>query len=87
MAGIWRELTKEACLPCLWSLAHLLLVLGTWMDVFWSPHWVFADYKIKYLEDPKNVYGPNDKIHSMSRIGFTAEHPEIVKWMSECKIE
>lgn len=52
----------------------------------WSPHWVFADYDIKYLDDPKNVYGAPDKIHSMSRIGFTEEHPEIVKWMSEWKM-
>ncbi|UAL54048.1 hypothetical protein LIT32_09765 [Bacillus sp. CMF21] len=50
--------------------------------MLWSPHWVFADYKIKYLKYPKAP----DKIHSMSPIRFTEEHPEIVKWMSEWKM-
>ncbi|MGX1194169.1 glycine betaine ABC transporter substrate-binding protein [Metabacillus sp. SLBN-84] len=49
----------------------------------WNPHWVFADYEIKYLKDSKNVFGAPDKIHSMSRTGFEKDHPEIGKWMSE----
>ncbi|UCZ53591.1 glycine betaine ABC transporter substrate-binding protein [Bacillus shivajii] len=47
----------------------------------WSPHWAFADYDLKYLEDGRNVYGDPDDIYYMTRLGFSEEHPEIVEWM------
>ncbi|WP_026690143.1 glycine betaine ABC transporter substrate-binding protein [Alteribacter aurantiacus] len=47
----------------------------------WSPHWLFADYDIKYLEDPKNVFGDPDDIYYMTREGFAEDHPEVVEWM------
>jgi glycine betaine/proline transport system substrate-binding protein len=33
----------------------------------WTPHWKFARWDLKYLEDPKNVYGGEEKIHTFVR--------------------
>jgi glycine betaine/proline transport system substrate-binding protein len=41
----------------------------------WSPHWAFAEYDLKYLEDPEGVYGESDDIHWMSRKDFADEDP------------
>lgn len=40
----------------------------------WTPHWVYNRYDLKFLEDPKNVYGESEKIHTIARENFTAEH-------------
>ncbi|WP_019533464.1 glycine betaine ABC transporter substrate-binding protein [Paenibacillus ginsengihumi] len=41
----------------------------------WTPHWKFAKYDLKYLEDPKNVYGGDEQIHTIVRKGLKDEHP------------
>ncbi|MBP1156723.1 MULTISPECIES: glycine betaine ABC transporter substrate-binding protein [unclassified Paenibacillus] len=41
----------------------------------WTPHWMFAKYDLKYLEDPKNVYGGDEQIHTIVRNGLKDEHP------------
>ncbi|MFY4773573.1 glycine betaine ABC transporter substrate-binding protein [Metabacillus sp. RGM 3146] len=45
----------------------------------WNPHWIFSTEKLKYLKDPKKVYGSTDNIHYMTRKGYHKEHPEIIK--------
>lgn len=49
----------------------------------WNPHWAFAEYELKYLKDPKNIYGKGEKIYYMTRTGFENEFPEVVKWLNE----
>ncbi|WP_110707513.1 glycine betaine ABC transporter substrate-binding protein [Salinicola sp. CR57] len=41
----------------------------------WNPHWAFADYDLKYLADPQNVYGNGDTIYWFSRQGFAEDDP------------
>lgn len=41
----------------------------------WNPHWAFANYDLKYLEDPQNVYGDGDTIYWFSRQGFADDDP------------
>ncbi|MGG1685082.1 glycine betaine ABC transporter substrate-binding protein [Pseudalkalibacillus sp. NRS-1564] len=53
----------------------------------WNPHWAFAEYDLKYLEDPKNVFGEADDIYFMTRTDFSDDHPEIVKWMNNWKMD
>ncbi|GGG24124.1 glycine betaine ABC transporter substrate-binding protein [Paenibacillus abyssi] len=36
----------------------------------WTPHWKFAKMDLKYLEDPKNVYGGDEQIHTIARQGL-----------------
>ncbi|MDD4334866.1 MAG: glycine betaine ABC transporter substrate-binding protein [Desulfotomaculaceae bacterium] len=41
----------------------------------WTPHWKFAKWDLKYLEDPKEVYGTEEFIHTIVRIGFKEDNP------------
>lgn len=45
----------------------------------WSPHWKFSSYDLKYLEDPKGVYGGEETINTFARQGLEEEAPEAFK--------
>lgn len=50
----------------------------------WNPHWMFAKYPdLKYLDDPKGVYGGEESIHSLARIGLEEEKPEAYKLIKQ----
>ncbi|MHC5230116.1 ABC transporter permease/substrate binding protein [Enterococcus sp. LJL99] len=42
----------------------------------WSPHWMFAKYDLKYLEDPKGTMGGEESINTMARKGLKTDTPE-----------
>ncbi|WP_447043537.1 glycine betaine ABC transporter substrate-binding protein [Vreelandella sp. H-I2] len=42
----------------------------------WTPHWMFARFDLKYLEDPENVYGGAEQIHTVVRQGLEDDMPE-----------
>lgn len=41
----------------------------------WTPHWKFAKFDLKYLEDPKGVYGGDEQIHTVARLGLKEDQP------------
>jgi glycine betaine/proline transport system substrate-binding protein len=41
----------------------------------WTPHWKFASFDLKYLEDPKGVFGKDENIHSIARNGLKNDLP------------
>lgn len=45
----------------------------------WSPHWKFASYDLKYLEDPKGVFGGEETINTFVSKGLEKEKPEAYK--------
>ncbi|MBO0601849.1 glycine/betaine ABC transporter [Sporosarcina sp. E16_3] len=49
----------------------------------WTPHWKFAKYDLKYLEDPKGVYGGEEQIRTIGRIGLEDDMPEAHKILSQ----
>ncbi|MEI3598461.1 MULTISPECIES: glycine betaine ABC transporter substrate-binding protein [unclassified Oceanobacillus] len=50
----------------------------------WNPHWMFAAHPdMKYLDDPLEIYGGEESIHSMSRRGFEEEQPEAYKMIEQ----
>ena len=53
----------------------------------WNPHWVFNEYKLKYLTDPKKVYGEPDTIYYVTRKGFKDEYPEVINWMDQWEMD
>lgn len=41
----------------------------------WQPHWAFDQYDLKILDDPKEIIGVEQKIHTIVRQGLEEEHP------------
>lgn len=42
----------------------------------WSPHWKFQRWDLKYLDDPKGVYGDKGDIVTIARTGLDEDAPE-----------
>nr|WP_298055764.1 glycine betaine ABC transporter substrate-binding protein [uncultured Halomonas sp.] len=42
----------------------------------WTPHWMFARFDLKYLDDPEEVYGGAEQIHTVVRQGLKDDMPE-----------
>ncbi|EKN68228.1 glycine betaine ABC transporter substrate-binding protein [Schinkia azotoformans] len=49
----------------------------------WTPHWKFVKFDLKYLEDPKGVYGDEENIHTITRNGLVEDHPNAVKVLDQ----
>lgn len=45
----------------------------------WAPHWMFSEYDLKYLEDPKGTMGDVESIHTIARLGLEEEMPAAYK--------
>lgn len=65
------------------STAAMLTALGDAIEneepivvTGWSPHFMFAQYDLKYLEDPKGVYGETEYIGTIARQGLEEDMPE-----------
>lgn len=52
----------------------------------WSPHWMFSQYKLRYLEDPKQALGGSESIHALARKGFSADFPKAAAFVRNMKI-
>ncbi len=46
----------------------------------WKPHWKFARYDLKVLEDPKGVF-PIDGMRKVARPGFLEDMPEVADFL------
>jgi glycine betaine/proline transport system substrate-binding protein len=49
----------------------------------WTPHWMFAKYDLKYLEDPKEVFGGEEQIKTMVRKGLKEDKPNAYKILDQ----
>lgn len=49
----------------------------------WSPHWKFAEYDLKYLDDPKGVFGEAEIIGTMVREGLEEDSPNAYKLLDQ----
>ncbi|UOQ84950.1 glycine betaine ABC transporter substrate-binding protein [Gracilibacillus salinarum] len=49
----------------------------------WSPHWMFSEYDLKYLEDPKGAYGEAENIKTMVRQGLKEDLPNVYKVLDQ----
>ncbi|GGJ98378.1 glycine betaine ABC transporter substrate-binding protein [Pseudomonas matsuisoli] len=52
----------------------------------WNPHWMFTRWKMRYLEDPKQVFGGTEQIHMVARQGFKADEPEVAGFLAQYSI-
>lgn len=49
----------------------------------WQPHWMFKKYPIKFLKDPKGVYGKEEKIKTVASKNFKNDNPGAYKFFQQ----
>lgn len=47
----------------------------------WSPHWKFAKWDLKILDDPCFIYGAEENLHTITRKGFSNDYPSIADFL------
>jgi len=47
----------------------------------WIPHWMFGRWNLKFLEDPKKVYGSKENISTIARKGLQKDMPVIYRFL------
>jgi glycine betaine/proline transport system substrate-binding protein len=52
----------------------------------WKPHHMWADYDIKYLKDPKEIY-PKDVCAIVTRTGFKEDYPVLHEFFTNFNLE
>ncbi len=52
----------------------------------WTPHWMFARYKLRFLEDPQLVFGGVEWIHALGRKGLDRDYPDLAGFLSRFQI-
>ncbi len=49
----------------------------------WTPHWKFTRWPLRYLEDPKEIYGGEEQIHTVIRMDLPIEMPEVHTFLDQ----
>ncbi|MEO2076845.1 MAG: glycine betaine ABC transporter substrate-binding protein [Bacillus sp. (in: firmicutes)] len=49
----------------------------------WTPHWMFAKFDLKYLADPKGVFGQEETINTIARKGLKEDMPDAYKVLDQ----
>ncbi len=52
----------------------------------WTPHWMFARYKLRFLDDPQLVFGGVEWIHALGRKGLDRDYPDLAGFLSRFQI-
>ena len=52
----------------------------------WTPHWMFARWDMKYLSDPKNVFGGEETVNTVARKDLKKDNPELHAILSKFKL-
>lgn len=52
----------------------------------WAPHWKFAKWDLKVLDDPLGVFGEVENIHKYSRKGLAEDMPEVTEFLKNFKM-
>ncbi len=49
----------------------------------WVPHWMFAKWKLRFLDDPKGIYGAAETVNSIGTKGLEKKAPEVVAFLKK----
>ena len=60
---------------------------GRWIvAAAWTPHYLFSRHSLRYLRDPKGVFGGTEDVHAVGRAGFAADHPRAAALLRRLRI-
>jgi glycine betaine/proline transport system substrate-binding protein len=61
---------------------------SSWIVVTgWKPHWMFARWSLKFLDDPMKVYGDVENIHCVARKGLAEDMPRVAQFLKNFKLD
>ncbi|AHL74224.1 glycine/betaine ABC transporter substrate-binding protein [Stutzerimonas stutzeri] len=49
----------------------------------WIPHWMFAKWKLRFLEDPKKVFGDEEHVDTVANPALADKAPEAVAFLKK----
>lgn len=49
----------------------------------WVPHWMFAKWKLRFLDDPKGVYGAAETVNSIGSKDLEKKAPEVAAFLKK----
>lgn len=52
----------------------------------WEPHWIFARFEVRFLEDPEGLFGEKEKIYAISRKNLEQKHPHAVRFFERMQL-
>lgn len=52
----------------------------------WTPHWMFGRWQLKYLKDPKGIYGGDEQIDIVARKGLKKDMPKVYAFLKHFKL-
>ena len=52
----------------------------------WEPHWIFARYDIRFLDDPDNIFGQKENIYTIATKNLEEEHPNAVRFFERMQL-
>ena len=71
-------------------LAELKKAISEHKDIVvtgWAPHWMFGRFDLKFLSDPKKVYGDAENIQTYARKGFKADFPKAAQFFANFSLD
>lgn len=52
----------------------------------WMPHWMFARYNLRFLDDPLQAFGDIEWIHALGRTGLSRMAPAVADFLTRFRI-
>lgn len=84
--GLPEKLVTSSSSAMLAQLSSAISAHKPVVVTLWSPHWAFAKWHLKYLQDPKNIFGPPDHIYTIANSSWAKKNPQLVKWLKNFKM-
>jgi glycine betaine/proline transport system substrate-binding protein len=52
----------------------------------WEPHWLFERFDVRFLEDPKGVFGDNENIVALGCRNLSSTHPRVYRFFERMQL-
>ncbi|SDL99861.1 glycine betaine/proline transport system substrate-binding protein [Modicisalibacter muralis] len=52
----------------------------------WEPHWMNVAYDLRYLEDPKGIWGKSSSVSTVASTAFLDEHPNLARFLEQMTV-
>ncbi len=73
--------------PAMTALLKKSVEDKTWIVVTgWTPHWMFSRFNLKFLKDPKGIFGDAERIDIVATKGFAEKDPLVAGFFRKFKL-